>query len=1178
MRALNDETLASNLKFLTPIAIEKTSPSYNAVKDLSEALKSAKRANLRNIAVSGPYGAGKSSVLLTLQQNFQQYSYLPISLATLDPEMDGDDAEKSDTSDSESRTEESMEMLNRKIEYSILQQLLYREKANTVRHSRFRRINKPELKNYLCYFALFISAFISFICLFEPSVFYVHSIATFFDFGDKNRGCDFLAIVILIGTTCVLVWESINLLANVRLSKLTLREGGFELSEHASIFNKYLDEILYFFQVTSYDVVIFEDLDRFNTEKIFLKLRELNQLINESKIVDRHVTFVYAVKDDIFKDEYRTKFFDYIVTVIPVINASNSMSKLKQVLKERGLLQDSEISDDELSEIGFFIEDMRLLTNIVNEFEQYHKSLVGNHTSGLKLSKLLAMITYKNLFPRDFEGLRRRDGLLYQFIASKPQLQEYLTNSIDEKISTFEGLIDKKDREIFSKLGEYIEYLGSKTGHSDFVALVIEHEDHSRDRYEWGQLEDYETSTDIIQKISKGQRLYIVDRYNRPNRDLMPDVKRNINRLNIIVQDISKLNKQIKQQKTLRLSIEKLTLSKLIAKIEHQEKRNITEIFSLSPKPLMESFIRRGLIAEDYYDYVSYFYEGDISHSDWQYLLDLKLNRDVSFDHHIDKMVNLVSKLEMYMFDCSGIYNLELFNYLASHESEEYKFTLLIDRIRSDSNSWEAMRNYVQQGEYVGKIFSAVIEGRESETWDKVVRLDEEGEDRTLIQAHLSYVDHLIDEQIQWMNDHYSFVADHFKNFDQKRQREILDECCFNFMNSDNRHFLEIVVKSRSFELNYSNLSLIVRELINNEKEFNLTQLRKLGKLFSDWLFENIEDVITAIQVKSSKTDSSETIELLLNDPVLPIDLKKSYLTGQKEKISNIAVISGDKNKQLAVEENLIEPNWGNIETYYSIKNKLTKELQKFIEINCDQLSQDVGLTNESLFNSLFNTNVLDIHCYDKLLRVSDYVFEEEINSNLEKERLDSLIYAGKVPFTQKNTAVLVDTAALPTYLIHHRKETLKPSFKITIKDPDVMSTILNNQELSQYEKYIFSKLMVWSTIISNVELSEQVAKVYCAVDDYEFEPRHIKLIPNLQNQTKKSFVLKLLRQEDRVNGDICKDVLLSMEGVYAEFLNNGKATWAPNDFHCELVSLLRKRLIIEKYYKSSGKVFLKTS
>lgn len=74
-----------------------------------------------------------------------------------------------------------------------------------------------------------------------------------------------------------------------------------------------------FFQVTKYNVVIIEDLDRFGTSKIFLKLRELNQLINESKIVGRNLVFLYAVKDDIFINEERTKFFDYITTVIPVI-------------------------------------------------------------------------------------------------------------------------------------------------------------------------------------------------------------------------------------------------------------------------------------------------------------------------------------------------------------------------------------------------------------------------------------------------------------------------------------------------------------------------------------------------------------------------------------------------------------------------------------------------------------------------------------------------------------------------------------------------------------------------------------------------------------------------------------------------------------------------------------------
>ena len=103
-----------------------------------------------------------------------------------------------------------------------------------------------------------------------------------------------------------------------------MKDGEIEVIENNSIFNKHLDEILYFFQVTDYNVVIIEDLDRFGTPNIFLKLRELNQLINESKIVDRHITFIYAIKDDIFKDEERTKFFDFIITVIPVINPSNS--------------------------------------------------------------------------------------------------------------------------------------------------------------------------------------------------------------------------------------------------------------------------------------------------------------------------------------------------------------------------------------------------------------------------------------------------------------------------------------------------------------------------------------------------------------------------------------------------------------------------------------------------------------------------------------------------------------------------------------------------------------------------------------------------------------------------------------------------------------------------------------
>lgn len=61
-----------------------------------------------------------------------------------------------------------------------------------------------------------------------------------------------------------------------------------------------MDEIVYFFEVTDYNVVIIEDLDRFDNTDIFLKLREVNQLLNQSNSVGRKVTFIYAVKDDMF--------------------------------------------------------------------------------------------------------------------------------------------------------------------------------------------------------------------------------------------------------------------------------------------------------------------------------------------------------------------------------------------------------------------------------------------------------------------------------------------------------------------------------------------------------------------------------------------------------------------------------------------------------------------------------------------------------------------------------------------------------------------------------------------------------------------------------------------------------------------------------------------------------------
>lgn len=112
---------------LTPTLLKVNEPTYESILDLHNAIQ---KDNVLNIALTGPYGSGKSSVLHTLMSlKNEKWSYLPISLATLD---DSKHEKKKDEEDhinwvcEEQNNENCKERLNRRIEYSIIQLLIYR--------------------------------------------------------------------------------------------------------------------------------------------------------------------------------------------------------------------------------------------------------------------------------------------------------------------------------------------------------------------------------------------------------------------------------------------------------------------------------------------------------------------------------------------------------------------------------------------------------------------------------------------------------------------------------------------------------------------------------------------------------------------------------------------------------------------------------------------------------------------------------------------------------------------------------------------------------------------------------------------------------------------------------------------------------------------------------------------
>ncbi len=236
--------------------------AYQPVLDIAGKLNDKE---IKNIALTGPFGSGKSSVLLTLQNDFPQYNYLNISLATLDcldekknetansttpqnekkantnkpsviPEDNKPDSPKK-RKKGENRNQIDDESLNRRIEYSILQQLIYKEKAENLPQSRFKRIRHIS-NNNSCGLAIGIVLFLLSCCvLLEPKFLQIRSLYTFFACSENWKiFWDILLLAYILFAGIYAIKKLVIKTYNNRINKLNFKDGEIEINESTSIF------------------------------------------------------------------------------------------------------------------------------------------------------------------------------------------------------------------------------------------------------------------------------------------------------------------------------------------------------------------------------------------------------------------------------------------------------------------------------------------------------------------------------------------------------------------------------------------------------------------------------------------------------------------------------------------------------------------------------------------------------------------------------------------------------------------------------------------------------------------------------------------------------------------------------------------------------------------------------
>lgn len=987
--------------------------------------------NIKNIAVTGSYGSGKSSVLLTFFDDVKYSFYNPIaiSLAAFNQSKLRDNSQ------------ETYNEFNQSLEKSVLQQLLYHVDEKKVPLSSFKRLSK------ILKISILIRSLLMLFFLFIVTVFLYPGILDFYSSRvdqiiDKLKLESFQLIIhsgIAASIIVFILWLVYSffylVIAKYNISKVKIKDTEIEInSKNESLFNRFIDEILYFFEVTDHRVVIFEDLDRFTDSYIiFSKLRELNILINNSSQIERKIVFVYAIKDDYFKTtEERTKFFDYILPIIPTVSdaSSNEVIWNRLALMRNSFDRELKIRKEYINDISKYLSDRRAINNLLNEFYVLRKKF---EKLELNDEKLFSMTVYKNKFPQRYVFLQEKRGEFSGYIENRANLVSQKTTKLNNEINelrvhrkevTNERLKDA--RELKMALLYHIYVLGRNYPLSYFTIgnETVSPTNFLQDDFEFEQINQ------IISIRTNYGVLDINDVF-----EYFGGVNSFSERLASIVCDRERLIEEI-DEKILNIeseinSIKMMTIKEILEsdiEIKPDSDLNAFEFYLL----------RRGYISEDYIRYCSIFIKGDISEADFNFVLNVSERITNSYSLKLDnpglilkKHLNHRDLLEPFylnnvLVDCilsdENANRQEinsLFEMMDMYPEKVYQF---VDAFVVETNHIELFVSelYQNSSKLINYIFST-YKGNEDALFKWVV-------------LYLKYVDKTInistkEEIAKYLND--------LKNGDRIFE-EINSEVLIGGLKELDIQFTRISFNNYAFLSASFENELIVANEDMMKKIFTLYNLdntlfynRSLSIIYNsqieiliNFVKEHFSEFLDKTYSKTTNDLEDEVvIETILTEPgINDFDKKRllQYINTQLPSIDSIPV----NLLETAINENAVIGGWNDIIELYKLNHdgKLLIEVyESFKHLIGDFYNNSVNFLMSVKMNIIDETTFISLlfneHIANESIKktsqmysqtITDITNNEDGSSEPSAERLKLLIDLQLVDLNEENFNYLV--------------------------------------------------------------------------------------------------------------------------------------------------------------------------
>lgn len=1076
---------------------------------------SLKNDKIKNIAISGGYGAGKSSLLESYKKNSEK-KFLHISLAHF---KDFDDKDK-----------DGRIALNN-LEAKILNQLIHQIDPKDIFQTNFK-IKRKITKNEIIITTLLLLTFFLFslnlIYSEKWEKFIIYSkLKKFFQFTTKEYFKLTIGIVLLI-ILGIFIYEVLKLhKAKGFFRKLNIQGNEIDIAEdnNDSYFDKYLNEVLYLFQESNVDVIVFEDIDRYEIGEIFERLREINSLVNNKLKKDNKILkFLYLLKDDIFISKDRTKFFDFIIPIIPVMDSSNSYDKILELFgKEYG----EELDKYFLQDISLYIDDMRLLKNIYNEFQIYYKKLGSIE---INCNKMLGIIIYKNLFPRDFSDLHLNQGFIYNLFDEKEKIKKDEVKIINGKINILKNEIEEIKSEFLIK---------------DELDYIEQHKRNEANNY-------YNPNKEKARKwieIEYPKRIELLERQ--------------INgKIDNIQNEISNL--EIHKNKILSRNLKEIITRENIDKIfEIKEFEDVKESKYFK---LLKYLVRSGNLDETYSDYMTYFYENSLSKEDKIFLRSISDKEGKEYSYKLKDPDLIIERLSERSFEEIEVLNFDLLKTLLNEKYEKKLINFLL--LLKETQNFEFIREFfnlnINEEKFIQKLNCSWVENV-SYILEENLFSEDEKHRYSLVSLYTSNENLLINinakntlknyienkrNYLEIANPKISKILSAFKKLEIKFKS-------INYDVSNNNLFKEIYTNSM-YELNFNNISLMLKIIfgINSEediknKNYTLICANRESSLYQ-YVNINIELYIGEILVNTDLIEDEEevAIEVLNNGKISP-DNKERYLDVLNTIINDISNVREDIWDKL-IEKEKIEYSENNIVAYFQ-KEELNELLINFINLRKNKLSfkgysQEIG---EKLFDTILICNDVKNDIYKEIIESLEWHYAEGgIPLNIKKEKMDILIELKVIRMTSKNLKEVRENYI--ENLVYYIKSNIEEYVKIMEKGlffQQELNDILLDGEIDEQLKLELLKFSEETIYVRDKDYSSNILKY---ILENNFDKNELRYL--IENYSKYEEVIKdkifeLTRERlnefseniKEVSPELIKRILIDGEinnEVKIEFLN----------------------------------------